>query len=85
MATSYSSLGFIGVGAMGKLMVENLAKSTTPGTKIFINDINQAALDELCAKYPTSVVQCHTAKEVAEKSVHETQSYSFTLHTIISN
>jgi len=85
MAISYSSLGFIGVGAMGKLMVENLAKSTAPGTKIFINDVNQAALDELCAKYPVSVVQCRTAKEAADKSVRETQNYSFTLQSIMGN
>ncbi|KAJ5958220.1 uncharacterized protein N7479_005370 [Penicillium vulpinum] len=66
--TSYNALGFIGVGAMGKLMVRNLAQKTPSETKIYINDVNQAAVDELCLSYPESIVKCNTAKEVAEKS-----------------
>jgi len=63
---SYNSIGFIGVGAMGKEMVDNLARKL-PSTQIFIHDVNQDAINTLIAARP-SLVACATAREVAEQS-----------------
>jgi 3-hydroxyisobutyrate/3-hydroxypropionate dehydrogenase len=65
----YRSVGFIGLGAMGKPMVRHLAKKLPPDTVIYVFDVVQAAVDELCTEFPDRVVKRANAKEVAEKSV----------------
>lgn len=73
--TSHSppgSIGFIGLGAMGKHMVANLAKNLPTSSHLYIHDIVASAIyevEELCASLPISVVKCVNAKEVAERSV----------------
>ncbi len=64
-----SSVGFIGLGLMGKPMVVNLAKKLPPGSRIHVHDVVAAAVDELCSSYPDTVVRCTSAKDVTEKSV----------------
>jgi 3-hydroxyisobutyrate dehydrogenase len=61
-------VGFIGLGLMGKPMVENLAKKLPPGSRIHVHDVVTAVVDELCASYPDTVSRCTSAKEVTEKS-----------------
>lgn len=64
-----NSIGFIGLGAMGKPMVINLVKRLPVGSHIFIHDVVAAAVEEVCASFPDAIVKCANAKEVAEKSV----------------
>lgn len=66
------SIGFIGLGAMGKPMVLNLANKLPASAHLYIHDVVAAAVDDvaqLCASLPISVVRCADSKEVAEKSV----------------
>jgi 3-hydroxyisobutyrate dehydrogenase-like beta-hydroxyacid dehydrogenase len=69
MSFKYRSVGFIGLGAMGKPMAEHLAKKLPPETLIYVFDVVQAAVDELCTEFPNKVVKSVNAKEVAGKSV----------------
>ncbi|KAI8673119.1 Lactamase-B domain-containing protein [Fusarium sp. Ph1] len=62
-----TSVGFIGLGAMGKPMVINLAKKLPKGSQIHIYDIVTAVVDETAALFPDSIFKCASAKEVAEK------------------
>ena len=41
-----SKVGFIGLGIMGKPMAKNMIEG---GVSLMVNDMNQAAVDELCA------------------------------------
>jgi 3-hydroxyisobutyrate dehydrogenase-like beta-hydroxyacid dehydrogenase len=63
------TLGFVGLGAMGKPMVINLANKLPSGAIVHVHDVVEAAVEELCASYPNRVVRCANAKEVAENSV----------------
>jgi 3-hydroxyisobutyrate dehydrogenase len=64
-----TSVGFIGLGAMGKPMVINLAKKLPKGSQIHVYDIVMAVVDETVALFPDSIFKCASAKEVAEKCV----------------
>jgi len=63
------TLGFVGLGAMGKPMVINLANKLPSGAIIHVHDVVEVAVEELCASYPNRVIRCANAKEVAENSV----------------
>ncbi|KIW50869.1 hypothetical protein PV05_09650 [Exophiala xenobiotica] len=63
-----SGLGFVGLGAMGLPMAGHLASKLPENIQIFVFDINQASVDQLCNDYPKRVVKCSSAKEVADKS-----------------
>jgi pyrroline-5-carboxylate reductase len=65
----YKAVGFISLGAIGKLMAGHLAKKLPPDTVIYVFDVVQAAVDQLCTEFPDRVVKSANAKEVAEKSV----------------
>lgn len=65
----YTTLGFVGLGAMGRPMVDRLAKKLPEETKIFIFDVVEKILDEVCAEFPEKVSKCADAREVADKSV----------------
>lgn len=71
MELPYSSVGFIGVGAMGKNMVQSLARKTSPGTVIYLYDINLEAVDLLCRETPGKLTRCSSAGEVANMAVSE--------------
>lgn len=62
-------VGFIGLGAMGKLMAVNLIQRLPENTKIHLFDIVDAPVDELYAQYSGRVVKNASAKQVAEASV----------------
>jgi 6-phosphogluconate dehydrogenase (decarboxylating) len=63
------SVGFIGLGAMGKPMAGHLAKKLPQDTLIYVFDVVQTAIDELCLEFPNKVVKSANAKEVAENTV----------------
>jgi 3-hydroxyisobutyrate dehydrogenase len=63
------SLGFIGLGAMGKPMTINLAKSLPVGFHIHVHDVVVTVMDEIHALFPEKIIKCGSAKEVTEKSV----------------
>lgn len=53
-------VGFIGIGAMGKPMAQNLVKSSD--IKLYVYDVNKAAMDELAA---AGAVLCASPRELA--------------------
>ena len=65
----YKSIGFIGLGAMGKPMVTNLANKLPKDVQIHVYDIVQSAIDELSEAHPTTIKPATSAKDVAAKSV----------------
>ncbi|KAL1642719.1 hypothetical protein SLS58_005223 [Diplodia intermedia] len=68
MASSFDSIGFIGLGVMGLPMLENLIKKLPDGTKYYVYDVSTSAMDTLCAQYPEKVHACANSREVADKS-----------------
>ena len=66
---NYKSIGFIGLGMMGVPMVENVIKKTSDDMRIYVNDVVEDPVKQLCEQYPDRVESCQTAKEIAEKSV----------------
>lgn len=46
-ALDFSKVGFIGLGAMGKHMVEHLATKLPNDSRIFLYDISSPPMDEL--------------------------------------
>jgi 3-hydroxyisobutyrate dehydrogenase len=80
MSFEYSSVGFIGLGAMGKPMAEHLAKKLPPETLIYVFDVVQAAMDQLCTEFPNRVVKCANAKDLAEKSVRVATDFHIRKH-----
>lgn len=67
-----TSVGFIGLGAMGKPMAVNLARALAPGSQIHVHDAVKALVDEFCTSLPDMTVKCASAREVADKSVRST-------------
>lgn len=64
-----NAVGFIGLGAMGRPMAGHLANKLPEHTRIYIFDVVQSVVDELCAEFPNKVLKGTSAKDVAEKSV----------------
>ncbi|KAK2813343.1 hypothetical protein FQN50_000658 [Emmonsiellopsis sp. PD_5] len=62
------TLGFIGIGAMGRPMVGHLARKLPAETRIYIFDVVEPVLDEVCAEHPEKVFRGKNARDVAEKS-----------------
>ena len=65
----YKAVGFVGLGAMGNPMAGHLANKLPPGALVYVFDVAQAAVDDLCTEFPNRVVKSASAKEVAEKCV----------------
>lgn len=63
------NIGFIGLGAMGSPMAGHLAAKLPDETHIFVFDVVQSLVDQLCQQYPQKVTACSSAREVAERSV----------------
>jgi len=61
-----SSIGFIGLGIMGKGMVKNLINKLTEATFVVYNRSIEAS-EELKSLYPERVVVASSAKEVVER------------------
>ncbi|PGH02513.1 hypothetical protein AJ79_07626 [Helicocarpus griseus UAMH5409] len=67
-ALECKNLGFIGIGAMGRPMVENLAHKLPTDAQIHIFDVLEQAVIELCAQYPKRILKATSARDVTEKS-----------------
>ncbi|KAI1504558.1 3-hydroxyisobutyrate dehydrogenase [Biscogniauxia marginata] len=63
-----SSVGFIGLGAMGKPMVTNLVRKLPAGSRVFVYDVVAAVMEELSASFPNKITKATNAKEVTEKA-----------------
>lgn len=67
--SKYRSIGFIGLGAMGKPMAVHLANKLPSETRIHVFDVVQTVVEQVCADFPDRVYKGSSAKDVAEKSV----------------
>ena len=67
-STEVDHVGFVGLGAMGLPMAGHLAAKLPKETCIYVFDIVQSLVDELCEKHAPKVVRCASAKDVARKS-----------------
>jgi 3-hydroxyisobutyrate dehydrogenase-like beta-hydroxyacid dehydrogenase len=68
-AQPLSSVGFIGLGAMGLPMAKRICQRLTGGVQLFAFDIVSANVDQLVDSHKDTVVRCNSVREVAEKSV----------------
>jgi 3-hydroxyisobutyrate dehydrogenase-like beta-hydroxyacid dehydrogenase len=66
---SFERFGFIGLGAMGKPMVTHLANKLPPGSRIWVYDVVQEVVEDLCAEFPERIVKGVNAKDVAQQVV----------------
>ena len=62
------TVGFIGLGAMGYPMAEQLAEKLPMHTKLLVFDVLEDATRSICAKYADKVQACSSSMEVAEGS-----------------
>lgn len=61
-------VGFVGLGAMGLPMAGHLANKLPEETHVYVFDVVQSLLDQICQQHPSKVTACSSAKEVAERS-----------------
>ncbi|KAF1950474.1 3-hydroxyisobutyrate dehydrogenase mitochondrial precursor [Byssothecium circinans] len=61
----FKTLGFIGLGAMGKPMLVHLANKLSPESRIFVFDVVEQAIDEMCTQFPNRVFKGKSARDVA--------------------
>jgi 3-hydroxyisobutyrate dehydrogenase len=72
-------LGFIGIGAMGRPMVGHLANKLPSDTQLHVFDVSEDAVEAVCREFPGRIQKGASARDVAEKSVRESNSSSSTL------
>jgi 3-hydroxyisobutyrate dehydrogenase len=65
----FKNLGFIGLGAMGKPMLSHLANKLPKESRIWVYDVVEHVVDEVCAAFPERVLKAGSAKEVAQHAV----------------
>lgn len=63
------SIGFIGVGAMGKPMVGHLAEKLPTETHLTIFDVSEEAVEQVVSQSGDRVRKGTCARDVAERSV----------------
>jgi 3-hydroxyisobutyrate dehydrogenase-like beta-hydroxyacid dehydrogenase len=66
---AFERLGFIGLGAMGKPMVSHLARKLPSESRIWVYDVVEQAMNDLCAEFPEKIVKGANAKDVAQHVV----------------
>jgi pyrroline-5-carboxylate reductase len=67
--SGFKRLGFIGLGAMGKPMVEHLANKLPQESRIWVYDVVEEVVDEMCTAFPERISKATSAKHVAEQTV----------------
>ena len=67
--SDFKKLGFIGLGAMGMPMATHLANKLPSASQIWVYDVVEKVVDDMCAKFPGRIVKGRSAREVAENSV----------------
>lgn len=65
----FNKLGFIGLGAMGAPMLSHLAKKLPEDSRIWVYDVVEQAVDDICAEFPNRVLKGKNAKDVAQQAV----------------
>lgn len=65
----FKTLGFIGLGAMGKPMLEHLANKLPSESRIWVYDVAEQVVDDVCAAFPDRVFKGKSAKDVAQQVV----------------
>ncbi|KAF3007629.1 hypothetical protein E8E13_008342 [Curvularia kusanoi] len=66
--TDFKTVGFIGLGAMGKPMLEHLANKLPATSQIWVYDVVKSIVDEVCAAYPDKLHKATSPADVAEHS-----------------
>lgn len=77
--TDFKTLGFIGLGAMGRPMLEHLANKLPEGSRLWVYDVVEQVLDEVCAAFPNRVLKGTSAADVAQHVVCYTVTKDMTL------
>ncbi|THW55471.1 hypothetical protein D6C81_03487 [Aureobasidium pullulans] len=67
-SSDVKAFGFIGLGLMGKPMAANLAAKLGEDQTLFVYDLVEVAMNEVCESAPGRVTGCKSPKEVAEKA-----------------
>ena len=65
----FGTLGFIGLGAMGKPMLVHLANKLPPESRIYVFDVVEQVVDEMRDQFPQRVFKGTSAKDVAQQAV----------------
>lgn len=68
--SSFKTIGFIGLGAMGKPMLTHLAKKLPASSEIWVYDVVESVVDEICVTFPDRVHKAVSSADVAGHSVH---------------
>ncbi|KAK5012571.1 hypothetical protein LTR16_002283 [Cryomyces antarcticus] len=68
MSDKYRSVGFVGLGAMGYPMAQQLAKKLPNSSQIYVFDVIRQSIQKLCSQENGRFNSCQSAKEVAERS-----------------
>ncbi|KAJ4298910.1 hypothetical protein N0V90_004153 [Kalmusia sp. IMI 367209] len=63
----FRTLGFVGLGAMGKPMLVHLANKLPPESRIFVFDVVEGVMDEVCQQFPNRVFKSSSARDVAQQ------------------
>ncbi|KAF3403704.1 3-hydroxyisobutyrate dehydrogenase [Penicillium rolfsii] len=63
-----TTIGFIGLGAMGMWMARNVAAKTPSSHRIYVYDIVPSLRQEICNFYPGKVFEAFSPQEVAENT-----------------
>ena len=67
--SSFKTIGFIGLGAMGKPMLTHLANKLPASSEIWVYDVVESVVDEVCSTFPNRVHKAVSSADVAEYSV----------------
>ena len=65
----FEKVGFIGLGAMGRPMVTHLANKLPPKSRIWVYDVVERVVDDMCAEFPERVIKGVNSKDVAQQVV----------------
>lgn len=68
-SNNFKTLGFIGLGAMGKPMLEHLANKLPKDSCLWVYDVVEQVVDEVCAAFPERVYKGTSAADVAQHTV----------------
>lgn len=68
-SNEFDKVGFIGLGAMGNPMVTHLANKLPSTSRIWVYDVVESVVDDLCADFPERVLKGANAKDVAQHVV----------------
>lgn len=68
-SNDFKTLGFIGLGAMGKPMLEHLARKLPQESRLWVYDVVEHVVDEVCAAFPDRVYKGTSAADVAQHTV----------------